>query len=148
MGTPFVANLGSAQFGSSDPLQDGQSWSRYEIMVDQTSTIVNATRYWKVARAGNVIELRAAVTESIPTGTGTTTIDLQKSTGGGAFASMLSSTLVLNSSSTLLVDQTANLSTTTIAKGDTLKLTVTIFNGTGGPGAGLSIGVLMSGQPT
>jgi hypothetical protein len=141
--------LGNSNFDGSDPLQDGQQWSRSEFQTDQTGTVVAATKYRKIHRVGKILELRACITETIATGADrTVTIDLLRSTAGGAFASVLSATVVLNNLSTLLVDMLGTLNTTALAAGDTLKLTVAVAGAAGAQALGLSVSALLTEQPS
>lgn len=93
----------------------------------------------------DVISLEAAVTETIATGADrTVTIDLQKSTAGGAFASILTSTLVLNNASVLRIAQAAVLAAgAALVTGDLLRLSVAVAGAAGNQALGLVIRVIL-----
>ena len=108
----------------------------------QTGTIVAATYYYGPLRGtnGRVISLEAAITEAIATDPSrTVTLDLKKSTGAGAFASILSATLQFTSSTVLRVLSTAALSSVSLVDGDMLQLTVAVAGGSGAQAQGLAI---------
>ena len=60
---------------------------------------------------------------------GTVNVDLQRSTAGGAFASITTTDIVLQYNSTILVPITATLSTTALVDGDILKAVVSVSGG-------------------
>lgn len=139
---PALYNIGNAEHGTADPVLPDRFYNpRNWGVPSQTGTVANATQYFGPFRKAGVLQqLAAAITEVIATGADrTVTIDLQKSTGGGAFASVLSSTLVFNSSSTLRLASLAALNTTTFIAGDLFKLTVTVAGAAGAQAQGLTI---------
>ena len=60
---------------------------------------------------------------------GTVVVDLQRSTGGGAFASITTTDITLQYNSTVLVPVAATLSTTSLVDGDILKAVVGVSGG-------------------
>jgi len=60
---------------------------------------------------------------------GTVTVDLQRSTAGGAFASITTTDIILQYNSTILVPIAATLSTTSLVDGDVLKAVVGVSGG-------------------
>lgn len=114
----------------------------------QTGTVVaGGPLYFGPIRGatGDVISLEAAITETIATGADrTVTIDLQKSTGAGAFATILSSTLVLNNASVLRTAVAAVLAAgAALVAGDILRLTVAVAGAAGNQALGLTIRVIL-----
>lgn len=77
------------------------------------------------------------VCDTKATSTAAATVDLKRSTAGGAFASILSSTLVSNSSSTDKIAQTATINTSTLLVGDILEVTCAL-SGSGNYPLGLT----------
>lgn len=69
----------------------------------------------------------------------TVTVDLQKSTGGGAFATVLSSTISFTTSSTVRVPVAAVLSSAGLVDGDVLEVIVTVAGGAGTQATGLLV---------
>jgi hypothetical protein len=122
----------------------------YSLTLSQTGTIAAATQYLKAIHgtAGAVVALDAAITETLPSGDHTVTIDLQKSTGAGAFATILSATLVFNSSSTLRTVVAGSIASADLVAGDLLKLTVAVAGSTGAQGAGLIVTVTINEDPS
>jgi len=90
--------------------------------------------------AGTVKSLEAAIIGAIATGADrTVTLDLHKSTGAGAFATILSATVVFTNVSTIRVITTASISDTALADGDFLYLTVTVAGAAGNQAQGLVV---------
>lgn len=120
----------------------------FNVPLTQTGTVVAATQYVHVVRGvnGQVVALQAAITETIATGGDrTVTLDLARSTGAGAFASILSSTLVFTSASVLRTVSTASLSSspTALVAGDILRLTVAVAGAAGNQALGLAAAVIL-----
>lgn len=88
----------------------------------------------RMAKSGSIVS--AYVTPDVvpATGTKTMTVDLQKSTGGGAWTTVLSSTLTINGSSVARTPVAMSLSgTPTHVAGDVYRINVTV-GGSGGTG--------------
>ena len=101
--------------------------------------IVNGT-------TGTLINLWAALTGVLPA-TYECAVDLQKSTGGGAFASVLSAPLALNSTNTLLVPTAATITTASLVKGDILRIVITVSGASGTHPQGLVVTVDLAETP-
>ena len=144
-----IFGLADPNIDTSAPINDAKLYHRYHAWHDATGTIVAATRYFPGTESGtgSQLALWAAITEAIAIGNNTVTIDLKKSTAGGAFASVLSSTLVLNSSNTLYIPVAATFTTTTFAVGDLFKLTVAVA-GSGTQATGLVIWTTRTEAPS
>ena len=101
------------------------------VASDVTKTILMV--YGKV---GTLIALEAAIFEAA-VGDSTVTVDLQKSTAGGAFASVLSSALSISSITavrtpvSLTSTSTPSISTTALVAGDILQIVVDATEGSG-----------------
>src|SRR5690349_13968576 len=90
--TPPTASIGDDAIKAGAKIQASKLQGEFNLTVDQTGAVVAATRYLRAIRgvSGIVLDLQAMVTEAVATGADrTVTIDLKKSTGGGAFASIL-----------------------------------------------------------
>jgi hypothetical protein len=88
--------------------------------------------------AGTLVGIQAVITGVVPTTTDTVTIDFQKSTAGGAFATMLTGTIVLDIASVIRVPESGTpIATPTYAAGDVLRIVVTV-SGTSGQGLGVT----------
>lgn len=95
---------------------------------------------------GTLIALEAAVLTAA-TGDATVSIDLQQSTGGGAFASVLNAPVVIDASTAVRTAVAGVLSTTALADGDLLQLVVTANAGTGTLPQGLIVTVTLDESP-
>ncbi len=71
----------------------------------------------------------------------TVTVDIQRSTAGGAFATIMSSTVVINTSSTIRVAQfgVVNASLAALVQGDILRRVITVAGGSGSQAQGLVV---------
>lgn len=109
----------------------------------QNGTVAAATEYLSITRGatGTVVSLEAALNEQVPSGDKTVTIDLQVGNQSTAFATILSSTLVLDNTDSLREVNTATITTPALADGDVLKLTVAIAGSTGDDPQGLCVDV-------
>jgi hypothetical protein len=82
------------------------------------------------------------------TGDKTITVDVKKSTGGGAAESMLNSVITLSSASTNLTPATTTFSSTAIAAGDILEIVVAVTGSTGDQGKGLAVTLMIDEEPS
>jgi len=88
--------------------------------------------------AGTIVAVRASVNGTIATGGDrTVNVDLQRSTAGGAFATVLSGTCLLNSSSTLRVLSTGTISSAAYVAGDIFQWVVTVAGSASAQAVGL-----------
>lgn len=90
--------------------------------------------------AGVIDGVQFAITGALPVAPSSVTIDVKKSTGGGAFASILASTVTLDQTATLNVGVAGSLSATTYTAGDVFRVIVTLTGG-GTQGQGLLVGL-------
>lgn len=107
----------------------------------QTSTIAAATYYFGPARAGgSIISFEAAITEAIATGADrTVTVNLLKSTGGGAFGTVLSASIQFTNGSTLRAVSSATISSAAFIDNDLFQVTVAVAGAAGAQATGLTI---------
>ena len=69
----------------------------------------------------------------------TVTIDLHKSTGGGAFGTVLSSTIDMDNATVALVPVAGTITTATVAAGDVFKIGCTVAGASGSQAKGLVV---------
>ena len=120
-----------------------------EELAEQATTVTAVERLIHIVRGATAtLEAVEAIVVTAPTGDYTVTVDLQKSTGGGAFATVLSATMQFSSSSTALTPVVASLSSTSLVDGDVLKLVVTVSGTTGAQAKGLLASVTITEQPS
>lgn len=87
---------------------------------------------------GTLVGFQATINGAIATDVSRTiTVDLHKSTGGGAFATVLSSTIDFTNASVLRTAVSAVLSSTSLVAGDMLRIIVTVAGGSGSQATGL-----------
>lgn len=88
---------------------------------------------------GTVEAFEAVLTGVAAGGDRTVTVDLHKSTGGAAFATILSGTISFSSSDSLRVIKAGTLSSSTLVDGDILRLVVTVAGSSGTQPQGLLV---------
>ncbi|QGJ70609.1 Hypothetical protein PBC10988_23070 [Planctomycetales bacterium 10988] len=95
---------------------------------DPGSAVVAETKLLHIARGSKVelIGLKAVVITPATGADRTVTIDLQRSTGGGAFASVLTAELVFDDGATARTPVTAAIDSATLAENDLLQLVITV----------------------
>jgi hypothetical protein len=127
---PAGANIDEAKFEHRAPVKCAQA-----------GTVVAATESIYIAFRPGVVAGFKAVLDTIPTGADRTiTIDIKKSTAGGAYASILSAPLVLDDDSVAKVVEDFSISgTPAIAEDDILQIVITVAGSAGAQGAGLLV---------
>jgi hypothetical protein len=105
------------------------------------TAVVAETRMLHVAKGdGALLSVEAAVTTVATGADRTVTVDVQKSTGGGAFATMLSATIVLDDDSVAFTPEAATVSgTNTYSDGDILQVVVTVAGSADAQAQGLVV---------
>ncbi len=97
---------------------------RFELKQSGTPAASTMIVYECRVSAATVSFFRA-VQAAKNTSSNTTTIDLKKSTGGGAFATILSAPIVLDSGNTDRVPEAGTISSASLVQGDLLQIVVT-----------------------
>ncbi len=96
--------------------------------------------------AGTLVSVQAVITGVVPTTTDTVTIDIKKSTAGGAFATLLTGTIVLDVSSVIRTPESGTpVATPTYAAGDLIEIVVTV---SGSSGQGLAVTAFVQENPS
>jgi len=142
---PPAGCIGDAAILVGAGIDDAKLKHRYHEVLSQTGAVVGTTAYLRIVQnTGAVLSIEAAITETIATGADRTcTVDLQKSTGGAAFASVLSAAIVFNNLSALRTITTGVISTPGLVDGDLLRLVVTVAGVAGAQAAGLLVSVVV-----
>jgi hypothetical protein len=113
-----------------------------------TTTVTALTKTLGVARASGTIKDFSAWIEVVASGADRTiTVDLQKSTGGGAYATVCSATIGFTNVSTVRSLVAASLSTATFVSGDIFRAVVTVAGAAGAQATGLSVSFLTEENP-
>lgn len=94
------------------------------------TNVVTTNEIVHIAKYAGAVESFEAVADTVPTGSATVVVDLQKSTGGAAFSTVLTSTITINSSSTNRTAVAGTVNTATYSAGDLFKIIVTATTGT------------------
>lgn len=114
---------------------------RHRAVVSQATgtAILAANETIAIARGnGTLKSFRVVITGAVATGGDrTVTVDLKKSTGAGAFATVLSGTVGFTNGSALLTVTAGTLSDTTVQAGDIFQVTVAVAGAAGNQAQGL-----------
>lgn len=131
-----------AAINAAAAIQATKLQGEYNHNYSQTGTVAAATLYFGAIRGltATLVSLQGCITETIATGADrTVTVDLLKSTGAGAFASVLTTPLVFNNASVLRTITAALITTAGAVVGDHYKLTVAVAGAAGNQALGLSL---------
>ncbi len=104
------------------------------------TTVTALTKDVHIVRGANgtLVGLQATINGTIATGADrTVTVDLQKSTGAGAFATVCSSTIGFTNASALRTAGSAVFSSTALVAGDMLRIIVTVAGSASAQALGL-----------
>lgn len=118
-------------------------------LAEQNTAVVAGERLAYVVQS-NTEELVTAEAAIVVQATGadrTVTVDLLRSTGGGAFASIMSATIDIDDGTTILVPVVGVLSTTQLVAGDVLKWVVTVAGAAGAQAKGLIAALTVRPKP-
>lgn len=118
-----------------------------EELFGPATTVTALTKWLHIAKsAGTSIGFEAAIAV-LPTGDRDIDVDIQKSTGGGAFATIVSATLNFSSGSTVRVPSQADINSSAIADGDIFQVVVTLGGSTGNYPQGLTVTFTYDEEP-
>lgn len=85
----------------------------------------STARVFSAYASGTIQQIYCSL-DTVPTSTNTVTIDVKKSTAGGAYATILSSTVVFNNASTARTVVAATISSASFVVGDIFQVTWTV----------------------
>lgn len=97
--------------------------------------------------AGNIVAIRAAITGVAAGGDREAIVDLQKSTGGGAFATVLTAPITLDDTAVLRTAIAGVISSANYVAGDILRFVITVAGASGTQPQGLVVTVWLREQP-
>jgi hypothetical protein len=93
--------------------------------------------------------LKAAITGAIATGGDrTVNVDIQRSTGGGAFATVLTATIQFTNADTLRTVKSTTFSATGLVVGDILRIIITVAGAAGAQAQGIVVEYGVQETPT
>lgn len=122
------------------PIVASKLQGEFGLNISETGTVVATTQYLRVIRGATatILSIEAAITETVATGNDrTVSVDLQKSTGAAAFATVLAAPIVFNSASTARTLSQGSLSNASLIDGDLLRMVVTVAGSNGNQALGL-----------
>jgi hypothetical protein len=143
MSTLYIpaGSITDAEIASNADIGAAKVIHEIAVFADQVpgTAVVAATRVVHVARAaGTIAAFKIGVITAPTGGDKAYTVDLQKSTGTGAFASVLSAAYTVNSSSADKTAYSATLgTTTTYVAGDIFEIVIAVSGSTGTQGQGV-----------
>lgn len=119
--------IGSLSVGSGTLLTAANLKPRVPLGAAQVDGTVSTgeARIFSALASGTLTNVNISL-DTVNTSSDTVVVDLQKSTGGGAYASVLSSTYTMNSSKTARTVYAATLSSTAFAANDIFKVVWTV----------------------
>lgn len=101
-----------------------------------------------IARASGTLKAFEAIIATVATGADrTVTVDLQKSTGSGAFATVLSATIGFTNASAVRTIASGTISGTTFVDGDIFQIVVTVAGAAGNQAQGLLVALNFEENP-
>lgn len=116
--------------------------------VDPATAITAVTKFLGQFNAAGVIDNIDATIFVQATGSDrTVSVDIQKSTGGGAFATILTAPIAITHTTTILTALAASLASASVVAGDILQLVATVAGSAGAQAQGLGITITARQQP-
>jgi hypothetical protein len=142
--TPPAASINDAAILGNAKIDPTKLRHRNTIPIElfgPTTTITALTKWLYGVRGlvGTIIAFDGAIAVQATGGDRTVTVDLQKSTGGGAFATVLSVTINITSGTVIRTWVAATLSVTSLVAGDILQAVVTVAGAAGAQAQGLTL---------
>jgi Concanavalin A-like lectin/glucanases superfamily len=104
-----------------------------------TTTIAGLTKLLHTVNGATatIVHAEAIITVQATGGDRTINVDIQKSTGGGAFATIMSATIAITNATTIRVPVSGTFSNTSLVDGDILQAVVTVAGSAGAQAQGL-----------
>jgi hypothetical protein len=145
-----AACVGNATIAGAAGIEATKVVHQFPLHIQQSpgSAVVSATTLLHILRAiGSVVSFEASTTTAATGGDRTVSIDLQKSTGGGAFATILSSPISLTNATTARTVVSGTVSNPSLVDGDLLQVVVTVAGAAGSQAQGLLVTVTLREEP-
>lgn len=139
---PPAGSISDTAVAANAGVDDSKLKRRMTFAHSQTGTVAAAVQYCRIVEAsGTVLSVEAAITETIATGNDrVVSVDVKKSTGGGAFNSILAATIDFDDASVLLDVSEATITSPNVVDGDVLEIVVTVA----GVNANQALGLLVN----
>jgi hypothetical protein len=139
--TPPAQSIGSAAINTADPLPTAGLVHRHRVCVElfgPTTTITALTKLLAgILGTGTLRAVEVYTTVQATGGDRTVTIDLQKSTGAGAFATVLTGTIGITNATAIRTAVPGTINTAALVDGDILQMTVAVAGAAGAQAQGL-----------
>lgn len=143
-----AASVGNATIQGAAGIEATKVVHQFPLTVQQASTVTNATTLLHILRAVGTVVSFEAITATPATGADrTVTIDLQKSTGAGAFATILSAPISLDDATTARTVVSGTVSNPSLVDGDLLQVIVTVAGAAGSQASGLLVTTTLREEP-
>ncbi len=115
-----------------------------------TTAVAALTKWVASVRGvtGTLIAVKSAIAVVATGADRTITVDLQKSTGAGAFATVLSGTMGFTNVSAVRTFVAGTFSVATLLAGDILEVIVTVAGGAGAQATGLTVQLIYTEDPS
>lgn len=106
-----------------------------------TTTVAAVTQWLYLVRGatGTIVSIEAAIAVVATGADRTITVDLHKSTGAGAFATVLSATIGFTNASAVRTMVAGTISSASLVDGDILEVIVTVAGSAGAQATGLTV---------
>jgi hypothetical protein len=143
-------SIGDAEIKAVAAINATKVVHQFPVYVSQApgSAVIAATSHLHILRAVGEIVSIEAMTPTPATGADrTVSIDLQKSTGGGAFATVLNAPITLNNATTARTPVSGAINSTALIDNDILQLVVTVAGAVGNQAQGLLVAVTLRENP-
>lgn len=136
-----AAVVSNAQIAATKLQQQGKGLMNNSLeLYGPTTTVAALTKTLGMAYASGTMSEWAAWIEVVATGADRTiTVDLQKSTGAGAYATVLSATIGFTNASSVRTKVTGTFSSTSYVAGDIFRAVITVAGAAGAQATGLSV---------
>lgn len=114
-----------------------------------TTSVAALTKWVHIVRGatGSVVSVESAIAVVATGADRTITVDLQKSTGAGAFATILSATMGFTNGSSVRTPVAGTISSASLVDGDILQIVVTVAGAAGNQATGLTTVVNIQEDP-
>jgi hypothetical protein len=125
---------------AADRMRDVRRSQSVELFGPAVS-VAAVTKWLHIVRgaAGTLVGFEAAIAVAADDASRTIDVDLQKSTGAGAFATVCSASADFTNSSAVRTPVAATFSSTSLVDGDILQVVVTVAGGAGNQATGLTV---------
>lgn len=148
--TPPAGSIGDSGIAAAAGIDATKVVHQFPLVYTQVpgTAVLAATQLVHILRASGTVASIEVMTPTPATGGDrTVTVDLQKSTAAGAFATILSSVVTLNNATAARTPVTGAIATPSVVDGDLLQLVVAVAGAAGNQANGLLVTVTLRENP-